>query len=97
MSMYPTEQRYLALEPSVMSLYPIGHPNLAKDPLVMPHYMSVLHIIRPKKPFMDPVSLFVPKMSLTPSVMSQYLSMSPKSLMASSERSMCFSVLLMVS
>jgi hypothetical protein len=27
----------LALEPSVMSMYPTEHPNLAKDPLVMPH------------------------------------------------------------
>jgi hypothetical protein len=29
------------MEPYVMSMYPTGHPNFAKDPSVMPHYMSV--------------------------------------------------------
>jgi hypothetical protein len=43
-----TEQPNLALEPSVMSLYPTGQPNLAKDSTVMPHYMSALLKIRPK-------------------------------------------------
>jgi hypothetical protein len=45
-----TEQSNLALEPSVMST------NMAKDPLVMPHYVSVLLIIRPKKPVMTNLS-----------------------------------------
>jgi hypothetical protein len=45
-----TKQPNLALEPSMMAMYPTGgHPNLAKDLSVMPHYMSVLLIIRPKK------------------------------------------------
>jgi hypothetical protein len=53
-----TEQPNLALEPSMMPLYPTGHPNLAKDPSVMSHYMSVLLIIRPKN-LSWPVSLLV--------------------------------------
>jgi hypothetical protein len=39
-----TEQPNLALESSVFSLYPTGHLSLAKEPSVMPHYMSVLII-----------------------------------------------------
>jgi hypothetical protein len=41
-------------------MYPTGHSNLAKDPSVMLHYMSVLLIIRPKKTCHGPVFLLVP-------------------------------------
>jgi hypothetical protein len=54
---------------------------MAKDPTVKPHYMTVL-IIRPKKTVLaQSLSLF-PLMYLTPSLMSQYLSMSPISYLA---------------
>jgi hypothetical protein len=72
-----TEQPNLVLEPSVMSMYPNGHHNLAKDPSVMPHYMSVLLIIRPKKPVMAQSLSLLPMMSLTPSEKSLYFSVHP--------------------
>jgi hypothetical protein len=71
-------------------MYATGHPNLA-------HYKSVLLIIRPKKPVIaQSLSLF-PMEPLTPSVMSQYLCMSPISSLAPLERSLGFSVFSMVS
>jgi hypothetical protein len=51
---------------------------------VMPHYMSVLLIIRPKKSVLTQSLSLFPMMSLTPSVTSQYLSMFPISSLASS-------------
>jgi hypothetical protein len=83
MSWY-TEHPNLALEPSVMSMYPIRHPHLAKGPSETHHYMSVLLIIRSKKPVMAQSHYLFPMRSLTPSVMSQYLSMSPISSLAPS-------------
>jgi hypothetical protein len=90
-----TEQPNLALESSVISMYTTGHLSLAKEPSVMPHCMSVL-IIGPKKPCHGQVSLLVPHDVPDP-LMSKFLSMSPISTLATSERSLCFSVHLMVS
>jgi hypothetical protein len=57
-----TEQPKLALESSLMSMYPSGHLSLAKEPSVL--------IIGPKKPVMAKSLSLFPMMSL--SVMSQY-------------------------
>jgi hypothetical protein len=76
---------------------PHQSPQLGQGPLSDAPYMSVLLLIRPKKPVMAQHLSLHPMMSLTMSVMSQYLFMSPISSLAPSEWSFCVSAYLMVS